>query len=66
LGRLLETTNTIMSLLTHREQVQRYADIRAYTSQAPTRLEVVAGDDDPRITEPGYWCCWLTGDRLET
>lgn len=46
-----ETTNTIMSLLSHREQIQRYADIRAYTSQAPTRLEVVAADDDPRITD---------------
>lgn len=46
-----ETTNTIMSLLKHRDQVQRYADIRAYTSQAPTRLEVVAADDDPRITD---------------
>jgi putative peptide zinc metalloprotease protein len=46
-----ETTNTIMSLLAHRELVQRYADIRAYTSQAPTRLEVVAADDDPRITD---------------
>lgn len=46
-----ETTNTIMSLLAHRERVQRYADIRAYTSQAPTRLEVVAADDDPRITD---------------
>jgi putative peptide zinc metalloprotease protein len=46
-----ETTNTIMSLLAHRQQIARYADIRAYTSQAPTRLEVVAADDDPRITD---------------
>jgi len=46
-----ETTNTIMSLLAHRQHIQRYADIRAYTSQAPTRLEVVAADDDPRITD---------------
>ena len=46
-----ETTNTIMSLLAHREQIERYADIRAYTSQAPTRLEIVAADDDPRITD---------------
>ena len=38
-------------LLAHRNQIQRYADIRAYTSQAPTRLEVVAADDDPRITD---------------
>ncbi len=46
-----ETTNTIMSLLAHRDQIARYADIRAYTSQAPTRLEIVAADDDPRITD---------------
>lgn len=46
-----ETTNTVMSLLAHREQIQRYGDIRAFTSQAPTRLEVVAADDDPRITD---------------
>jgi putative peptide zinc metalloprotease protein len=46
-----ETTNTIMSLLSHRQEIARYADIRAYTSQAPTRLEVVAADDDPRITD---------------
>lgn len=32
-----ETTNTIMSMLAHRDQIQRYADIRAYTNQAPTR-----------------------------
>lgn len=30
-----ETTNTIMSLLAHRDEIARYADIRAYTSQAP-------------------------------
>jgi putative peptide zinc metalloprotease protein len=46
-----ETTNTVMSLLAHRDQIARYADIRAFTSQAPTRLEVVAADDDPRITD---------------
>jgi putative peptide zinc metalloprotease protein len=46
-----ETSNTITGLLAHRNHIQRYADIRAYTSQAPTRLEVVAADDDPRITD---------------
>jgi putative peptide zinc metalloprotease protein len=46
-----ETTNTITGLLEHRDQIQRYADIRAFTSQAPTRLEIVAADDDPRITD---------------
>ena len=46
-----ETSNTITGLLAHREEIHRYADIRAFTSQAPTRLEVVAADDDPRITD---------------
>ncbi len=46
-----ETTNTITGLLAHRADIQRYADIRAFTSQAATRLEVVAADDDPRITD---------------
>ena len=46
-----ETTNTITGLLAHRAEIHRYADIRAFTSQAPTRLEVVAADDDPRITD---------------
>jgi putative peptide zinc metalloprotease protein len=46
-----ETTNTITGLLAHREDIHRYADIRAFTSQAATRLEVVAADDDPRITD---------------
>jgi putative peptide zinc metalloprotease protein len=46
-----ETSNTITGLLAHRDEIHRYADIRAFTSQAPTRLEVVAADDDPRITD---------------
>ena len=41
----------ITGLLAHRGEIHRYADIRAFTSQAPTRLEVVAADDDPRITD---------------
>jgi putative peptide zinc metalloprotease protein len=47
-----ETTATISDLLRDRELIDRYADIRAYTSQSSTRMEVVASDDDPRITEP--------------
>ncbi len=46
-----ETNKTITHLLVSREEVSRYADIRAFTSQAPTRLEVIAADDDPRITD---------------
>jgi putative peptide zinc metalloprotease protein len=46
-----ETTSSIMDLLTAPSAVRRYADIRAYTNQAPTRLEVLAASDDPRITD---------------
>lgn len=46
-----ETTATITSLLADAERIARYADIRGYTSQTTTRLEVVAADDDPHITQ---------------
>ena len=47
-----ETTETVTSLLSEGHDLDRYADMRAYTSQSPdTRLEVVASDDDPRITQ---------------
>ena len=45
-----ETTSTVGSLLQDVDRISRYADIRGYTSQAASRLEVVAADDDPRIT----------------
>jgi putative peptide zinc metalloprotease protein len=47
-----ETTATITDLLRDREVIERYADIRAYTSQFSTRLEVIASDDDLRISKP--------------
>lgn len=46
-----ETAATITSLLTDLDGIERYADIRGYTSQSPTRLEVIAADDDPQITQ---------------
>ena len=46
-----ETTETVTSLLADAGEIERYADIRAYTSQSATRLEVVAADDDPQITQ---------------
>jgi putative peptide zinc metalloprotease protein len=45
-----ETAATVTNLLADEREILRYADIRSYTNQAPTRLEVVASDDDPRIT----------------
>jgi putative peptide zinc metalloprotease protein len=46
-----ETAATVTSLLDDADRIARYADIRGYTSQSPTRLEVIAADDDPRLTE---------------
>ena len=46
-----ETSATVSSVLDDLERISRYADIRGYTSQAPSRLEVVAADDDPKITQ---------------
>ena len=46
----LETAATVRDLLNEREQIQRYADVRAFTSQAPSRLEVLASDRDPTVS----------------
>jgi putative peptide zinc metalloprotease protein len=46
-----ETTQTVTTMLADRGGLERYADIRAYTSQASTRLEVIASDGDPRISQ---------------
>lgn len=45
-----ETSATVTDLLRDADQVRTAAQIRAYTSQAPSRLEVIASDPDPRIT----------------
>src|SRR5262249_38672947 len=34
-----------------RQTIHRYADVRAYTSQAPSRLEVLAGGERAEIAE---------------
>jgi MinD-like ATPase involved in chromosome partitioning or flagellar assembly len=46
----LETAATIRDLLNERDLVRRYADVRAFTSQAPSRLEVLASDRDPGVS----------------
>jgi len=46
----LETAATIRDLLNERDQVSRYADVRAFTSQMPSRLEVLASDRDPAVS----------------
>ncbi|MDT0303964.1 nucleotide-binding protein [Streptomonospora wellingtoniae] len=47
----LETAATIRDLLNERESISRYADIRAFTSQANSRLEILASDRDPAVSE---------------
>jgi MinD-like ATPase involved in chromosome partitioning or flagellar assembly len=46
----LETPATIRDLLNERSMVTRYADVRAYTSQASSRLEILASDRDPGVS----------------
>ena len=46
----LETSATVRDLLNERRQVHRYADVRAFTSQASSRLEVLASDRDPGVS----------------
>ncbi|WP_414639093.1 MinD/ParA family ATP-binding protein [Actinophytocola sp.] len=47
----LETTATVRHLLRDADRIQRYSDIRAYTSQGPSRLEVLASEQDPAVSE---------------
>ena len=43
-----ETPRTISDLLAVTGPIERYADVRAFTSQAPSRLQVLAADRDPQ------------------
>ncbi|GLZ38197.1 AAA family ATPase [Actinokineospora sp. NBRC 105648] len=47
----LETTATVRHLLRDATRIRRYSDIRAYTSQGPSRLEVLASEQDPAVSE---------------
>ncbi|HYQ65685.1 MinD/ParA family ATP-binding protein [Actinophytocola sp.] len=47
----LETTATVRHLLRDVDNIKRYSDIRAYTSQGPSRLEVLASEQDPAVSE---------------
>jgi putative peptide zinc metalloprotease protein len=53
-----ETDATVTQLLRSSERIRRYSEMRSFTSQSPTRLEVLASDDDPTISvalgEPEY------------
>ncbi|MCP3798987.1 AAA family ATPase [Allokutzneria sp. A3M-2-11 16] len=47
----LETTATVRHLLRDAGRIRRYSDVRAYTSQGPSRLEVLASEQDPAVSE---------------
>jgi MinD-like ATPase involved in chromosome partitioning or flagellar assembly len=47
----LETPATVRHLLRDAESIERYSDIRRYTSQGPSRLEVLASESDPAVSE---------------
>src|SRR4029078_13453592 len=47
----LETPATVRRLLRDAEGIEAYSDVRAYTSQGPSRLEVLASESDPAVSE---------------
>jgi MinD-like ATPase involved in chromosome partitioning or flagellar assembly len=47
----LETPATVRHLLRDVEGIDRYSDVRSYTSQGPSRLEVLASESDPAMSE---------------
>ncbi|WP_149360474.1 MinD/ParA family ATP-binding protein [Lolliginicoccus suaedae] len=47
----LGTEATVRDLLRQGADIQRYSDVRAFTSQATSRLEVLASDSDPAVSE---------------
>jgi MinD-like ATPase involved in chromosome partitioning or flagellar assembly len=47
----LETPATVRHLLRDAEGIHRYSDVRGYTSQGASRLEVLASESDPAVSE---------------
>ncbi|RRO13279.1 MinD/ParA family protein [Saccharopolyspora rhizosphaerae] len=47
----LETTATVRHLLRDAHRIRRYSDVRSYTSQGPSRLEILASEQDPAVSE---------------
>lgn len=47
----LETPATVRNMLRDIDDLSRYSDVRAYTSQNAHRLEVLASDTDPAVSE---------------
>jgi MinD-like ATPase involved in chromosome partitioning or flagellar assembly len=46
----LETAATVRDLLNQRAAIRRYADLRQFTSQGTSRLEILASDRDPGVS----------------
>ena len=46
-----DTTHTAKDLVANVGKLERYADVRAYASQTPLRLEVIASEADPARSE---------------
>ncbi len=47
----LQTPATVRHLLRDAEGIHAYSDVRRYTSQGPSRLEVLASESDPAVSE---------------
>jgi MinD-like ATPase involved in chromosome partitioning or flagellar assembly len=47
----LETSATVRHLLRDAGRLRRYSDVRSYTSQGASRLEVLASEQDPAVSE---------------
>ncbi|MEO8816268.1 MAG: AAA family ATPase [Mycobacterium sp.] len=47
----LETSATVRHLLRDADGIQRYSDVRSYTNQGPSRLEILASETDPAVSE---------------
>lgn len=46
-----QTDSTVRDLLADAPNIRRYSDVRVHTSQAPSRLEVLASERDPAASE---------------
>ncbi|BBU24394.1 MinD/ParA family ATP-binding protein [Mycobacterium xenopi] len=47
----VETPATVRHLLRDAQGIERYSDVRSYTNQGPSRLEVLASETDPAVSE---------------
>ncbi|HXW44074.1 MAG TPA: MinD/ParA family protein [Streptosporangiaceae bacterium] len=64
----VQTGRSVRDLLEQRASISRYADIRAFTTQTVTRLEVVASDQNPAaaitFSEADYYAACAVLERF--